>query len=75
MDSDEYLVDKIVDHKDVQVNVAKKGAKKKLVPRREYKVRWLGYSPADDTWETEDELLQNANAAVVEYLTSIGEVR
>ena len=26
MDSDEYLVDKIVDHKDVQVNVAKKGA-------------------------------------------------
>ena len=75
MDPDEYVVDKIVDHKDVQVNVAKKGQKKKLVPHREYKVRWLGYSPADDTWESEDELLKSASKAVADYLASIGEVR
>jgi hypothetical protein len=75
MDPDEYVVERIVDHKDVQVNVAKKGWKKKLVPHHQYKVRWLGYSPLKDTWESEDELLVNASKAVAEYLTSIGEVR
>ena len=75
MAPDEYVIDKIVDHKDKQVNVAAKGKKKKMVAHREYKVRWLGYSPADDTWESEDELLQNAKKAVADYLASIGEIR
>ena len=75
MGPDEYVIDKIVDHKDKHVNVAKKGKKKKHVAHREYQVRWLGYSPDHDTWESEDELLKSASKAVADYLASIGEIR
>ena len=68
---DEYEVEFIVGHRDRKVKV---GKKKKLVLVREYKVRWLGYPPSEDSWVAEEELLESSNKLVVEYLEKIGEV-
>ncbi len=76
MEEDEYVVEKIIDHKDKKVCVSPKGAKKKKYEmHRMYRVRWLGYPPDKDTWELEDELLVKAGKAVADYLESIGEIR
>ncbi len=50
-DDDGFEVEKIVGRR---VNDGKEEPGKK--GRTEYKVRWKGYSPADDTWEGEDSL-------------------
>ncbi|KAG6907715.1 hypothetical protein DXG01_007628 [Tephrocybe rancida] len=38
---------------------------------REYKVSWLWYSEKDDTWEPAEHMLQDAPAAVKEYLATL----
>lgn len=35
--------------------------------RVQYKVRWMGFSRDDDTWEDEEELLKNSNLMVHEF--------
>jgi hypothetical protein len=76
LEPDQYIVEKILDHEDRKICVSRKGAKKKKWDtHRFYKVRWLGYSPEHDTFEPEEEMLQNASAAVADYLASIGEIR
>jgi hypothetical protein len=71
---DEYLVERITNHKDKKICISGKGKKKQYEMQRMYLVRWLGYPPDKDTWEPEDMLLQNASKAVAEYLTSTGEI-
>ena len=51
----EYTVDRIVDDR-----VASDGS-------TEYKVRWRGYAPGDDTWERRETLAENAAERVAEY--------
>ena len=41
-------------------------------PRREYLVKWLGYSELDNTWQPEDHL-NNARGAVDRYLHRSGQ--
>jgi hypothetical protein len=54
----EYLVEKIVDHK--------------LVGKaRSFRVRWLGYSSAEDSWIKEDELRKTASESVDDYLALV----
>ena len=45
-DGAEFVVDEIVEHRVLSTSV---GAKKKKTAY-EFKVRWLGYDPVDDTW-------------------------
>jgi hypothetical protein len=56
-----YVISSIVDHR----SDANRGV--------EYKVHWLGYSNEGDTWEPEEELREDAAAAIETYLTSIGD--
>ncbi|KAI5894814.1 uncharacterized protein SCHCODRAFT_02477055, partial [Schizophyllum commune H4-8] len=55
MASEEYEVEKIVEHK---------WDKKKR--KRVYKVRWVGYGPFYDTWQTEKDL-KNADEVLRKY--------
>ena len=60
---EEYEVEAILLHRDV--------AGRDDRPRREYLVKWLGYSELDNTWEPEDHL-NNAQEAVDRYLHRSG---
>lgn len=65
LEEDEYVVEKIVDHRDVKRKV---GKKKKKVEIREYLVRFAGFNPTYDEWIEEEELLQTAAKTVTDYL-------
>ncbi|KAI1324369.1 hypothetical protein F5Y16DRAFT_381284 [Xylariaceae sp. FL0255] len=61
LDEDEYIVEKILAH-----NLEADGTLK-------YKVKWEGYEKkADQTWEDEDNLKENATQVLEEYLESVG---
>ncbi|GAA5978060.1 hypothetical protein JCM11641_006615 [Rhodosporidiobolus odoratus] len=55
---EEYVVEKVV-------------ADRMRRGRREFRVRYLGYSPADDEFRPEDELAELAPAALAEYLAGL----
>lgn len=69
LDLDEYVVERIVAHKDV-IQKSKKG--KHIDPIRMYKVRYEGYSPEHDQWFEESVLLETAAKLVTEYLDEHG---
>ncbi|KAL1657400.1 hypothetical protein GGF50DRAFT_122060 [Schizophyllum commune] len=60
IESEEYEVEEVVEHK---------WDKRKR--QRVYKVRWKGFGPFYDTWQTERDL-KNAAKALREYKTSKG---
>ncbi|KAI1341263.1 heterochromatin protein one [Xylariaceae sp. FL0016] len=61
LEDDEYIVEKIVAHM-----IEADGSLK-------YKVKWEGYDKkADQTWEEEDNLKENATQALDDYLESVG---
>jgi hypothetical protein len=75
LEEDEFVVEKIVAHRDVAVpgkrkKRGKKGKKKET--RREYKVRWDGYPPSADTWEDGDKLGETCGELVYEYCREKG---
>lgn len=47
----EYVVEKILDHRDIKVRRGKK-----TVPQRQWLVRWAGYDKTHDQWLTETDL-------------------
>lgn len=67
-----YKVDQILDHRVVTrwVQKNKRGAKKRTLVT-EYKVRWQGYGPSDDTWEPRKNLL-SCSDLIKEYKLSKG---
>ena len=56
-DEELYVVESIVAHR-----ATRKG--------KQYKERWEGYGPADDTWEPHDSLMESASLKVEEYLAA-----
>ena len=54
-DSDYYIIDHIVDRRERSDGVF------------EYRIRWLGYLPADDTWEPVDTFTSAAMEEVMSY--------
>ena len=65
--TEEYLVDKIVEHRS---RAAGKVRGRRKAPVKEYLVQWLGYNPEHNTWEPED-VLKNARAKVNEYWAQV----
>lgn len=67
-----YKVESILDHRVVSRRVKKntRGAKKRTLVT-EYKVRWQGYGPQDDTWEPRENLL-TCSDLIKEYKLSKG---
>ena len=59
----EYKVEAVLLHEDVGGSTSR--------PRRQYLVKWLGYSSLDNTWEPEENL-KNAQVAVDRYLQRSG---
>ena len=56
-----FIVEKILDHKD-----KKRPGKAKNKHKRMFLIRWAGYTPSDDTWEPEENLLE-CKEALAEY--------
>jgi hypothetical protein len=54
----EYLVEKVVGSRTVGKTTS-------------YKVRWLGYSPAEDSWIKESELRKSASESIDDYLALV----
>ena len=55
-----YVVEKIVSHRDTRTRNTSDFS-------REYLVRWLGFSPASDSWEPRQTLLEDVPDLVIEY--------
>jgi hypothetical protein len=69
-----FEVERIVDHRDVEVSRSGKGRAKKPQIVREYLVKWHGYPDADTSWEPESNLLGAADKMLETYRKSIGKV-
>ncbi|KAH0579855.1 hypothetical protein H2248_002682 [Termitomyces sp. 'cryptogamus'] len=57
--------------KSIRYVVSKITAHRQGKNEREFRVSWFGYSKEDDTWEPERHMIEDAPAAVKEYLASI----
>ncbi|CAI5720524.1 unnamed protein product [Peronospora farinosa] len=63
-----WIVDRIVDHEDHKFYApSNDSAPMKKRVEKHYRVRWLGYSPADDTWEPSSTLFQDVLDVVEDY--------
>ncbi|GMF41776.1 unnamed protein product [Phytophthora fragariaefolia] len=78
-----WIVETLVDH-DVRANreapprgtasATNNRASRHQVREKHYRVRWLGYSPAEDTWEPRSRLLQDVPDLVNDYEASLAPV-
>ena len=58
LQSDEYLVDEILDHRDVR-------------GRREFRIKWRGYARSKSTWEPKTEIMRRCAELVTDYEDSL----
>jgi hypothetical protein len=62
------VVESIVGHKD---RTTHQRGKKRLNHQRFYRVRWLGYPPDSDTWESQQTLESDVPDVVRSYESSL----
>ncbi|OWZ02271.1 Retrovirus Polyprotein [Phytophthora megakarya] len=66
-----HIVDQLVEHEDPPRTRARN--QHGVPAARRYKVRWLGLTPDEDTWEPRANLLQDVPGIVLEYETAAAE--
>lgn len=68
MEPDEYEIEAILKHR-----TRKQKQGKKTVSKKQYLVRFKGYSPSEDKWIDEAQLKETANKLVSDYEANVDE--
>jgi hypothetical protein len=65
MENDQFEIERVIKHRDVNLKYNKKAAKHSL--KREYLIKWRGFDNSNNTWEPYSQICEDAPEAVEEY--------